>query len=196
MPRVDPDRQACLEIEGFPADLGFPFHDAWVVDLAGGQTCTIQQLRGLIDSDRRRSLSPVVRGLFGLRSLLGRGFRLDAATPGEQTRRVSEAVPTRLTHASLVPPGTHHGPFSLLYELPTTTAYQIRNATVHAILIVTLNRTASGHRLLWATHVKPVGRITGLYMGAIDPFRRFVVYPGLESWLQRAWREQGGGTPG
>ena len=92
-----------------------------------------------------------------------------------------------------MPPGTPEGPFQTLYSLPGEAAYQALNATVHAILIVAVVKSVSGYRFFWATYVKPVGRITALYMRIIDPFRRLVVYPGLESWLKRAWlRERAG----
>ena len=87
-------------------------------------------------------------------------------------------------------PGTPEGPFQTLYALPDEAAYQALNATVHAILIVAVVRSVSGSRFFWATYVKPVGRITALYMRVIDPFRRWVVYPGLESWLKRSWSER------
>jgi hypothetical protein len=37
--------------------------------------------------------------------------------------------------------------------------------------------------------VKPVGRITAIYMGVIDPFRRLIVYPGITRQLQAAWSQ-------
>jgi hypothetical protein len=103
---------------------------------------------------------------------------------------VLDAVPARLANASLVPPGTPEGPFQTLYVLPTEAAYQVLNATVHAILILAVVKSVKGHRFFWATYVKPVGRITSFYMRIIDPFRRVVVYPGLESWLKRTWMER------
>ena len=81
--------------------------------------------------------------------------------------------------------GTLDGPFTLLYATNDEAVYHIVNSTVDAMLLLALEPNQSGQRLLWATYLKPVGTITRLYMALIDPFRRFVVYPGLESWLKR-----------
>jgi len=157
----------------------------WLVELEGSTSCTVPELRGLVTPQRIRSLNPMVRFLFFVRSALGRAFRLDSKRD-EPARRVAEIVPPDLAEASLVPSGTPAGPFFTLYVLPTEAAYQAVNATVHAILSVAVVEAASGHRFFWATYVKPVGRITALYLGLIDPFRRTVVYPGWEAWLKRA----------
>jgi hypothetical protein len=41
--------------------------------------------------------------------------------------------------------------------------------------------------LYWAIYVKPVGRLTPVYLALIDPFRRFVVYPALIRDIQAVW---------
>ncbi len=97
-------------------------------------------------------------------------------------------VPPTVAAASQVPPGTAQGPFTTLYALPREAAYEALNRTVHAILVVVIVPASDRQRLLWATHVKPIGRITTAYMNLIDPFRRTLVYPGLESWLKRLTR--------
>lgn len=144
-------------------------------------------LRRLVVDARRADLPLPVRLLFGMRSLAGRVFRWDAAPPGPEADGVRRRVPRALAEGSVVPTGTFDGPFEVLFVLPHEAAYQVVNATVHAIVHVAVVSAPGGHEVLWATHVKPVGRVTALYMAAIDPFRRLFVYPGLESWLQRAW---------
>ena len=189
MPRIDPVEYESLPLEAFRLVHGFTLHDVWLVELEGTASCTLQDLRRLVTPGRRRALSPIVRALFVLRSVLGRVLRLDSRPSDALARRLVEQVPARLANASAVPPGTREGPFETLYVLSDEAAYQVLNATVHAIVVVALVGSDSGHRLFWATYVKPVGRITSLYMSVIDPFRRAVVYPGLESWLKRAWLE-------
>src|SRR2546425_8864317 len=41
--------------------------------------------------------------------------------------------------------------------------------------------------LLVIVYVKPVTRLTPLYMALIDPFRRFIVYPAIGRRIQRDW---------
>ncbi len=187
MPRIAPTEYESLPLKVFGLAEGFPLHDVWLVELDDAPRCTLQDLRGLMIAENFRSLNPVVRGLFALRSILGRIFRLDEMPADESTRGLIESVPVDLAEASLVPPGTPEGPFQTLYALPNEAAYQALNATVHAILSVAVIRSGSGYRFFWATYIKPVGRITSFYMWLIDPFRRIVVYPGLESWLKRLW---------
>jgi len=94
-----------------------------------------------------------------------------------------------LAAASKVPHGTPAGPFRTLFVQDDEAAFEARKATVHAVLVVALVRCAAGQRLLWGTSVESVGAITRFYMALIDPFRRFVVYSGLEGWLRRVVRE-------
>jgi len=44
--------------------------------------------------------------------------------------------------------------------------------------------------------VQPVHRFTRLYMRAIAPFRRLVVYPAIIRKVQSAWAERYGGESG
>ena len=186
MPRIDSTEFESLPLEAFQLIQGFTLHDVWLVELEGSKSRTLQDLRSALGAERFRSVNPMVRTLFLVRSALGRLFRLDSVSNDEPARRVLDRVPARLAKASLVPPGTPEGPFVTIYALPTEAAYQALNATVHAILVVALVKSVSGHRFFWATYIKPVGRITSFYMRVIDPFRRAVVYPGLESWLKRS----------
>ena len=44
-----------------------------------------------------------------------------------------------------------------------------------------------GYRLYWAIYVENVSAFTPLYMAAIEPFRRFVVYPATLAAIRMAW---------
>jgi hypothetical protein len=94
----------------------------------------------------------------------------------ENDRRDSEIVP-----------GTHDGPFLLLYRFPTEALSETRNATVHGYVCVALARTATGYRLYWAVYVRPVSWLTRPYLIAIEPFRRFILYPAMLRRIRRAW---------
>ena len=97
----------------------------------------------------------------------------------------------RLTEAdraqSHVPAGTRDGPFRVLYVLPHEALSEIRNATVHGFLASSLVHRGEGYVLYLAVYVKAVSRFTPLYMTLIDPFRRFVIYPGIVRTVQQAW---------
>jgi hypothetical protein len=90
----------------------------------------------------------------------------------------------------MVEPGSRDGPFVVLYVHAMEAASEIRNATVHGVLVWALEPAPGGYQLFWAIHVLPVSMWTKPYLALIDPFRRWVVYPALlrrihESWTQR-----------
>jgi Protein of unknown function (DUF2867) len=64
---------------------------------------------------------------------------------------------------------------------------ELRDATVHAFLALALTPTAAGYTLSLAIYVKPVSRLTALYVALIDAFRRLIVYPALGRHVQQRW---------
>jgi hypothetical protein len=58
-----------------------------------------------------------------------------------------------------------------------------------------LARTATGYRLYWGVYVRPVSWITRPYLMAIEPFRRFIVYPAMLRRIRRAWLAAYGHSP-
>jgi hypothetical protein len=165
-----------------------PLHDVWVIDLAGGGPGRTMRDVDAIAGPGHAGRPPfAVRALFALRFALGRVFRWDAPRrdplAGSYLHRLTNDDRAR----SLVPPGTARGIFRVLYLFDDETVAEARNATVHAFLVMALQPRGDGYRLYWAIYVKPVGRLTALYMAAIDPFRRFIVYPALIRQTKAAW---------
>jgi len=161
-----------------------PLHDVWRLDLpGGGDGRTVADIQSLALASRPSSL---VRLLFAIRRLLGLLFGWDRESVGDDGMfqlRITEADRARSTVAT----GTKDGLFTVLYVHPTEAMSEIRNSTVHSALVWVLIRRKDGYRLLWAIYVKPVGRLTALYMFLIEPFRRWVVYPSLLRRLHRSW---------
>jgi len=165
-----------------------PLHDVWAIPLIGGGSGrNTQDARAILFGDRRPSSNFAVRGLFALRWTLGRAFGWDDERhdpPGvSYIHRLAEADRSQ----SQVPPGTREGPFRVLYVLGDEALSELRNATVHAFLALALTPSLGGYTLYLAIYVKPVSRLTPLYMALIDPFRRFIVYPALGRRIQGAW---------
>jgi hypothetical protein len=184
--RVSPTEFLALELEAHALLRDVPLRDVSAVDLPGGGPG-----RSLADAKRlllagleRPGLAS--RALFALRRLLGRAFGWDrpASEASYSDRRLGEDLRRR----SLVPAGTREGLFRLLYELPHESLGEIRNATVHAFVCMALAPRATGYRLYFAVYVEAVSRLTPLYMAAIEPFRRFIVYPAMLARLRAAWR--------
>ena len=73
---------------------------------------------------------------------------------------------------------------------------ELRNATVHAFASLSIRQTPGGYLAYLGVFVQPVHRFTRLYMTAIAPFRRLVVYPAIiqkvrSTWVERYARESG-----
>jgi hypothetical protein len=134
----------------------------------------------------------IVRLLFSFRGWLGRLFRWDSPPSGAAPLSDLERVPSRLLERSTVAPGSRDGPFTVLYATDREAVSAVRNATVHAFLVLALQPAANGYRLYWAIYVAPLGWLTRLYMALIDPFRRLLVYPAILSHVQRRWRDRYG----
>ena len=186
--RVDPAEFTELPLEAHALLEGVPLQDVTAVDLPGGGTGrTISDVRALIPLGGLMNANPVTRSLFALRFWLGRLFRWDSMEHDRAATsflpRVSEALRAR----SLDAPGTMEGGFRILYLLEHESLSEIQNATVHAFLCTALREHPWGYRLYWGIYVKPISRLTPLYMSLIEPFRRFVVYPVILVRIRRAW---------
>jgi hypothetical protein len=183
--RVDPAEYLALDLEAHALLQGVPLRDVSAVDLpGGGPDRTVADAKRLLFAGERRPGLPT-RALFGLRFFLGRVFGWD--TPPDPRTYSDARLSDDLRRRSLVAPGTRDGLFRLLYELPRESLGEIRNATVHGFLCTALVPRAGGYRFYFAVYVEPVSRFTPLYMAAIEPFRRFIVYPALLSRLRSAW---------
>jgi Protein of unknown function (DUF2867) len=173
-----------LDLEAHALLKGVPLRDVSVVDLPdGGDDRTIADVRRLMEGARRRP-PLAVRALVGLRLWLGRVFHWDGPQPEPAyASRLSDDQRRR----TLAPIGSASGPLRLLYEFPYEMLAEARNATVHAFSCMALRQRPGGYRLYWAIYVENVSAFTPLYMAAIEPFRRFVVYPATLASIRKAW---------
>jgi hypothetical protein len=164
-----------------------PLHDVWAIPLnGGGPGRSIQDARAIVFGER---LPPnlAVRGLFSLRWALGRVFGWDDERhdppSGSYVDRLAEADRSQ----SHLAPGPREGHFRVLYVFGEEALSELRNGTVHAFLALALKPSPGGYMLYLAVYVKPVSRLTMLYMALIDPFRRLLVYPALGRQAQQRW---------
>ncbi len=165
-----------------------PLHDVWRVDLPrGGPDRTIVDLRAVVSLEDLSATNGAVRFLFGLRTVLGRVFGWDRELPQASRESFLQRLSAADRESSLVAPGTPEGPFRVLLVSPQEAISEIQNPTVHAFSVFALVERSPGYRLFWAIYVRPVGRITSLYMRLIDPFRRVIIYPAALRHIRAAW---------
>ena len=122
-----------------------------------------------------------------MRFFLGGLFGWDRATPGV----VSESFAQRLTGEdrarSLAPAGTPDGLFRIVYRFENEQLDEIINRTAHAGALSALVEAAAGYRFYFGVYVREVSCLTPLYMAAIDPFRKVIVYPALLRSISAQW---------
>lgn len=179
-------RKVDLGVHAFLADV--PLHDAWRIRLSGGGPGrTVSDVLDLFDRVNRAQLNPAVRALFALRASLGRLFGWDdpghAAISRSYVGRLSEADRSR----SLEEPGVQRGVWRVVYTFEDEALREVINRTVHAFVLFALRPATDGYTLYWGIYVKPVGKLTAVYMALIDPFRRWLVYPEMIRQMENAW---------
>ena len=141
----------------------------------------------------RQAAPALVQGLFWLRSRIGALLGWDQPRPAWSAESYADRLSPADRAQSLVAPGTPDGDFRVLYRFEDEQLNELRNATVHAFMSLSIRPTPGGYLAYVGVFVRPVHRFTRLYMRAIAPFRRLVVYPALIRKVQKAWAERYGG---
>jgi Protein of unknown function (DUF2867) len=165
-----------------------PLHDVWAVDLPRHRDgVTLTKVLRRANQVGISKLPPVARALFRLRFLLGRIFRLEA----EPKDALATSFAGRLTAEdrvrSLVTPGTREGMFRVVYRFDNEQLLEMQNRTVHAAALSVLTETSDSYRFYFAVYVCKRTWITPFYMGLIDPFRRWIIYPALLDNIRTSW---------
>jgi hypothetical protein len=182
-----------LRVHTFLADI--PLHDVWAVDLpAHTDGVTLSEFLRRASHKRPDAanaeicgLPPAARLLFRFRFFLGRIFRLEE----EPKDAAAASFGSRLTEEdrawSSVAPGTSEGLFRVVYRFENEQLVELQNRTVHAAALSALVHRAGNYRFYFAVYVCPRAWITPLYMGLIDPFRRWIIYPALLKKIRADW---------
>ena len=195
MPQISPEEFYALplRVHTFLADI--PLHDVWAVDLPayseGVTLCEFLRRSGENRSDRGNatiSRFPLVaRALFGLRFFLGRIFGLETEPKDGPAVSFGNRLTAEDRARSIVEPGTPEGLFRIVYRFENEQLVEIQNRTVHAAALSALAEKADGYRFYFAVYVRPQTWVTPLYMGLIDPFRRWIIYPALLKKICADW---------
>ena len=192
--RIDPGefRARTLRVHALLKDV--PIEDVWAIPLRGGGAGrTIHDLRPIFRAGVEAA-PRVIQGLFRLRGRVGALLGWDVKRPAWSTESYARRLTVTDRAQSAVAPGTADGRLTLLYLFEDEQLSELRNATVHAFSSLSIRQTPDGYLAYWAIFVQPVTRFTRLYMTAIAPFRRLVVYPAIIRKVQRAWAESYAGA--
>lgn len=184
---VDPEAYLSLDLLAHTLLTDVPLHDIWSLPLpagsAGGGLENLDEamrsygfIRG---TDRVALVGVMVAYLIVSRRL---GWHDVACVDPEVS--VRHRLSTLDGTADQVPPGT--GAF--VYYLDREALMEIQTCAGHAAYVYALDGTGESRTLYWAAYAFPVGWHTPLYMAAIDPIRRFIVFPSLLERFERAWR--------
>jgi hypothetical protein len=169
-----------------------PLEDIWAIRLRGGGAGrTIEDVRAVFIAGIEAA-PPIVKALFGIRSRIGALLGWDRSRPAWNAESYVHRLSAADRARSKAAPGTPDGRLSLLYRFENEQLSERRNATVHAFSSLSIWPAPGGYLAYWAIYVQPVHRFTRLYMWAIAPFRRLVVYPAVIRRMQNAWAERYG----
>jgi hypothetical protein len=170
----------------------FRVEDVWALPVAGGRDDFPRLVRGIASGDPSRGSSRAARALWTIRWRVGKLLRWDEPdpVPGPAVPGLRRLLPPDLRDAP-------HGPdfdilpFVSLYLLEDEWAAEIANQTMHGVLhLGWVPDDAGVYHAQMAVLVKPNGLFGTAYMGAIRPFRHFIVYPAAMREIGRAWRVQ------
>ena len=161
-------------------------HDVWALDLPRmREGITLHEFLLPGDSDSIE-LSPAARALFALRVALGKAFGWDRES-GTGKASFASRLSDQERQDSLVPVGTRDGVFQIVYQLENERLSEIENRTVHAAKLEALVEEEHRYRFYLAIYVRDIGVITSVYMAAIEPFRRWIVYPSFLRGILGRW---------
>ena len=194
--RIDPAefRARPLRVHALLHDV--PLEDVWAIPLRGGGAGrTIQDVRAAFSAGVEAA-PPVVKALFRLRGRIGALLGWDQQRPAWNAESYANRLSAADRARSMAAPGTPDGRLSLLYRFEDEQLSERRNGTVHAFSSLSIRQTPGGYLAYLAVYVQPVHRFTRLYMWAIAPFRRLIVYPAIIRKAQSAWTERYGGETG
>jgi hypothetical protein len=188
MPQISPTEFCALPLRVHTFLTDVPLHDVWAVDLPRHHDgVTLSEFLRRASQGGINRLPPVAHALIRLRLFLGRIFRLEA----EPKDALAASFGSRLTPEdrarSFVVSGTPEGLFRVVYRFENEQLLEIQNRTVHAAALSALTERAESYRFYFAVYVRKSTWITPFYMGLIDPFRKWIIYPAMLKKIRATW---------
>jgi len=167
----------------------FRVEDVWALPTQGGPDDFPRLVQGIASGDPSQSPSRAARTLWAIRWKVGELLRWDGPDAGLESRvpTLRDRLPVDL-RAAPSGPDFDALPFNSLYLIDDEWAAEIANRTMHGVMhIGRISDETGGYRAQMAVLVKPNGLLGSLYMAAIRPFRRLIVYPPMLRQIERRW---------
>jgi uncharacterized protein DUF2867 len=188
MPQISPTEFYALPLRVHTLLADVPLHDVWAVDLPTHRDgVTLSEFSRRASQGGIKRLPSAARALISLRLFLGCIFRLEA----EPKDALAASFGSRLTPEdrarSFVVSGTPEGLFRVVYRFENEQLLEIQNRTVHAAALSALVERADRYRFYFAVYVRQRTWITPFYMGLIDPFRKWIIYPAMLKSIRATW---------
>jgi Protein of unknown function (DUF2867) len=188
MPQISPTEFYALSLRAHTFLADVPLHDVWAVDLPTHRDgVTLSEFLRRASQGGINRLPPVARALIRLRLFLGRIFRLEAEPKDALAASFGRRLTPEDRARSFVVSGTPEGLFRVVYRFENEQLLEIQNRTVHAAALSALAEGADSYRFYFAVYVRQRTWITPFYMGLIDPFRRWIIYPALLKKIRATW---------
>ena len=193
MPRISPREFLARPFRVHSFLAGVALHDVWAVELPAAQErVTLQEFRRRLNLKRKGAVKRFTlptRALIRLRLLAGRMFGWDREPSETPPDLFAERLTPEDRARTTVSAGNREGMFRVVYSFENELLLELINRTVHAAALSGLAETPHGYRFYFAIYVRERGWITRGYMAAIDPFRRWVIYPAILRQIQNDWTE-------
>ncbi len=188
MPQISPTEFYALPLRVHTFLVDVPLHDVWAVDLpAHRDGVTLCEFLRRSSQGGINRLPPVAHALIRLRLFLGRIFGLEAGPKDASAASFGSRLTAEDRARSFVVSGTPEGLFRVVYRFENEQLLEIQNRTVHAAALSALAERADSYRFYFAVYVRQRTWITPFYMGLIDPFRRWIIYPAILKTIRATW---------
>jgi hypothetical protein len=171
----------------------FELLDRWRVPIEGAPD-EFHRFCQLFVDNGFHSDSRFAEALFALRFRLGKVFGWDEGEPLPIPGKSETTVAARLDEADrartrpLQLPTDRKFEGSVIYCFDDEALFEISNKTIHALINLRWIDGAPGRKTVeMAIYIKKRGRMSGVYMALIKPFRHSIIYPALLGRLKRKW---------
>jgi hypothetical protein len=177
---------------------GVPLHSLDVLELPGGPpNLALPEIATRIGFTGEASMPVgwITGGLFRLRGLIGRVLHWDDAGVWREEESMISRLDVADRARSLIRPGTPAGISRIVFQFENEMIGEIINRTVHCFWVIASEPRPGGYTVWLAVYVQRRNWFTPVYMAAISPMLKWIIYPAMLRGARRRW-DEGNAGPG